>query len=379
MLAEVTYVENRLFFMSGESAVEMQERPYDTEEVLQKIVEENPHLLARDWGENDCRLFLVQREFLISGDDSAFWLDHLFIAEDAVPVLVEVKRSTDTRIRREVVGQMLDYACRASCWDAGELRSAFRASNPETNLAEIDTDEFWEQVSTNLRAERLRLVFVADKIPDTLRVLIEFLDRSMGDIEVYGVELRRYATSDALLLTSSVVGNSAVDHPASRSLLWSEGSFSDHIREKGLGSLIPTAMEIWRIASKLGLKCSYTKSVLPSFKARLGNLVVLTVNCWQLKSMGEVCTVEFAVKYLADALENSVSEDQIRKLLTSFPGASEAYERRFVWDTPYYLYIDLRSLSEDDNMTAFQKALESLCVKRGSCCHLLHKDGFIKN
>jgi hypothetical protein len=30
--------------------------------------------------------------------------------QNAVPTLVEVKRSSDTRIRREVVGQMLDYA-----------------------------------------------------------------------------------------------------------------------------------------------------------------------------------------------------------------------------------------------------------------------------
>ena len=37
-------------------------------------------------------------------------LDHLFIDQDGVPTLVEVKRSTDRRIRREVVGQMLDYA-----------------------------------------------------------------------------------------------------------------------------------------------------------------------------------------------------------------------------------------------------------------------------
>jgi hypothetical protein len=34
-------------------------------------------------------------------------LDHLFLDQGAVPTLVEVKRGSDTRIRREVVGQML--------------------------------------------------------------------------------------------------------------------------------------------------------------------------------------------------------------------------------------------------------------------------------
>lgn len=36
---------------------------------------------------------------------------------------MEVKRSTDTRIRREVVGQMLDYAANGvRYWPAEELR-----------------------------------------------------------------------------------------------------------------------------------------------------------------------------------------------------------------------------------------------------------------
>ncbi|MCO6480232.1 MAG: hypothetical protein J5I94_26570 [Phaeodactylibacter sp.] len=41
-------------------------------------------------------------------------MDHLFVDQDAIPTLVEVKRSTDTRIRREVVGQILDYAANAA-------------------------------------------------------------------------------------------------------------------------------------------------------------------------------------------------------------------------------------------------------------------------
>ena len=47
-------------------------------------------------------------------DGGGRWsLDHLFLDQDANPTLVEVKRSTDTRIRREVVGQVLDYVANA--------------------------------------------------------------------------------------------------------------------------------------------------------------------------------------------------------------------------------------------------------------------------
>jgi len=51
---------------------------------------------------------------LISEEGGDCWfVDHLLIDQDGIPTLVEVKRSTDTRIRREVVGQMLDYAANA--------------------------------------------------------------------------------------------------------------------------------------------------------------------------------------------------------------------------------------------------------------------------
>ena len=36
-----------------------------------------------------------------------------FLDQDGIPTLVEVKRASDTRIRREVVGQMFDYAANA--------------------------------------------------------------------------------------------------------------------------------------------------------------------------------------------------------------------------------------------------------------------------
>ena len=40
--------------------------------------------------------------------------------------LIEVKRSTDTRIRREVVGQMLDYAANAvSYWSVDTIKSLY--------------------------------------------------------------------------------------------------------------------------------------------------------------------------------------------------------------------------------------------------------------
>jgi hypothetical protein len=77
---------------------------------MQKAVADFPEVIAGLTTEGDAikPLVLVARE--ISIPSTGFNLDHLFLDDEGIPVLVEVKRASDTRIRREVVGRMLDYA-----------------------------------------------------------------------------------------------------------------------------------------------------------------------------------------------------------------------------------------------------------------------------
>src|SRR4051794_14077439 len=98
----------------GGEIVEMTDQRYDSEQLLQKLLAQCPNVLAGDQtnGGVPLRWLLVARETGIPGesDGPERWaVDHVFIDQSGVPTLVEVKRSTDTRIRREVVGQMLDY------------------------------------------------------------------------------------------------------------------------------------------------------------------------------------------------------------------------------------------------------------------------------
>src|SRR5947209_2037711 len=109
-----------VFLMQDDgSLVEMRERPYDSEALLQEFLVSYPSLLAGDQINQDSprRWLLVSREIAVpcEQDGAGRWaLDHLFLDQDAIPTLVEVKRGTDTRLRREVVGQMLDYAANAT-------------------------------------------------------------------------------------------------------------------------------------------------------------------------------------------------------------------------------------------------------------------------
>lgn len=229
----------RIYTYTVEGNLEaLEETPFSTEDELQALIAEHPELLdgeqirpgdARRW-------ILITREKGIaasSGEGTRWSVDHLIVDQDAVPTLVEVKRGSNPEIRRSIVGQMLDYAAHASeTWTASELRSAFesqtanRGLDPDNELAtllqgydEPDVEGFWQDVATNLAARRLRLLFVADEIPDPLAQVITFLNAQMPGIEVLAVEVKRFHGGTAQTLVPRVIGRtvSGSDHGRSRS------------------------------------------------------------------------------------------------------------------------------------------------------------------
>ena len=62
--------------------------------------------------------------------------------------------------------------------------------------AEADADAFWDQVERNLDANRLRLLFISDRIPDELARVVTFLNEQMPNIEVLAVEIKRFLGRD---------------------------------------------------------------------------------------------------------------------------------------------------------------------------------------
>jgi hypothetical protein len=134
-----------LYLVSDDGTlIEMSEQRYDSEDVLQTLLESYPSLLAGDQfpGDEPRRWMLVKREAGIAseaGGGTRWSADHLFLDQDGVPTLVEVKRSTDTRIRREVVGQLLEYAANGTAhWALDALQRDFEATCERRGVAPED-------------------------------------------------------------------------------------------------------------------------------------------------------------------------------------------------------------------------------------------------
>lgn len=193
---------------------------YSSEDMLQSALENHPGVLAGiDSNQNRRPLLLLKREKGVPVEKEGidwFSADHLFVDPEGMPVVVEVKRSTDTRIRREVVGQMLDYAANGlKYWPVAQLQRDLEETQggPEAaeravqEISDGDTpEEFWRRVEANLRSGRIRLVFVADQIPKELERVIEFLNEQMSPAEVLGVEVPLYQAEGARVLVPRIIG-----------------------------------------------------------------------------------------------------------------------------------------------------------------------------
>lgn len=168
-----------VFLLQGaDSLVAMEPGQFASEDDFQRLLSRFPELLVGDQidPQSPRRWILVKREQPISTGEigaSVWSIDHVFL--DGIPTLVEIKRQGDSRIRREVVGQMLDYA--ANCvtyWSVETLQSGLEATcrqagrSSDAALRELlgsdeGISEFWQSVKTNLQAKKLRLLFVAER------------------------------------------------------------------------------------------------------------------------------------------------------------------------------------------------------------------------
>ena len=232
------------------SLAPMHNREYDSEALLQSWISDHPELLAGDQISPDDprKWLLIKREAGIpdQGNAGNRWsVDHLFIDQDGIPTLVEVKRSSDTRIRREVVGQMMDYAANAiSHWPIDVIRTMFteRCHIDGVDAIEeihnklgddIDQDDLWIKVNNNLEDGSIRLLFVSDQIPSELLAIVEFLNKQMDRTQVLAIEIHQFteAVNDGLVtLAPRVLGQSIESQQKIRAIpsagrLWDEQSF----------------------------------------------------------------------------------------------------------------------------------------------------------
>jgi hypothetical protein len=240
--------QSGVFLLHGDDILEgMQPAQFVSEDVFQTLLERFPDLLVGDLVDplSPRKWALVKREKTVSTGDlgAALWsVDHVFLDQDGIPTLVEIKRQSDSRIRREVVGQMLDYAANCtSYWNIDDIRTEFEKTCLDSRKtanevlqhllgSDADAEAFWRRVKDNLESANIRLLFVADVIPPELRRVVEFLNAQMKQVEVLAIELRQFKSKDVRAIVPTVYGQTqAAAQKRAAGRTWDETSLFDKL------------------------------------------------------------------------------------------------------------------------------------------------------
>lgn len=130
-------------------------------------------------------------------------IDNFMVTPTGLPVLVECKLWRNPEGRREVIGQILDYAKELSRWSSSDLqretaRRLKRDGNAMLDLLrdaghQIDEIEFNDALTHNLRRGRFLLLIVGDGIREGVEAIAEYLQAHAGLHFTFGlVELPIY-------------------------------------------------------------------------------------------------------------------------------------------------------------------------------------------
>ena len=368
--------QGKIYLIKGDETLQpLEEQEYLNEDILQTLLAKYPDLLAGEQIDEakPRRWLLVTREAGVPGEEGggARWsVDHLFLDQDAIPTLVEVKRSTNTQIRREVVGQMLDYAANAVVyWPVETLRAAFETTCGKANRdpeevfcecfgSEMDSEAFWGSVKTNLQAGRIRMLFVADEIPPELRRVVEFLNEQMDPAEVLAIEIRQFVGQNLKTLVPRVIGQTASAEQKKtvtrQSRQWDEPSFWEALQDRRGNAEVSVARKI------LDWSKSRTMRILWGKGASNGSFIPVLNHKnvdYQLFAVYTYGTVEIHFQYLKSAppFDSEELRLQLRSRLNEIPSVSISQDAITITRRPS---IPLATLSSEASLSRFLEVME---------------------
>lgn len=148
-------------------------------------------------------------------------IDNLLVTPSGLPVLVECKLWRKPEGRREVVGQIIDYAKELSRWTSSDIQREVsrRLGIPGNAMLDlvravdpsIDEIAFNDALSLNLRRGRFLLLIVGDGIREGVETIAEYLQRHAGLHFSMGlIEMPIFALPDGgLLVTPRVLARTA--------------------------------------------------------------------------------------------------------------------------------------------------------------------------
>jgi hypothetical protein len=250
------------------------EEGFASEEELQTFLKEHPDLMPLEEIELDAPgLLCIGWEVgLASGAE-----DILYIDQNGLLTVVETKLRKNPEARREVVGQILEYAAQMSAWSSADVErqaEKFFASDESAKQyrectlekamqiflessgapAEFSYDDFLQQVQTNIERGHFRLVIAIDEPPEPLLKTVEFVNRFSERFDMYLVQLKRFRdlAKEQNIFVPALFGKVATGWPSRQRGRWDENSFFEDVERKRAGQEIDAVRQLYELAKAKG-------------------------------------------------------------------------------------------------------------------------------
>lgn len=196
---------------------------YEGEKELQALLAESPSLISiQDVREGASPLVVAVREFPLPLTNS---LDLLAFSANGDMTLIECKLASNPQIKREVIGQALEYG--GQLWQMSyedlDAKIRIRAGKP---LAELmrealgetiwDEEAFRENVESALSEGSFILMIIVDQVTDELSRIIHFVNNcGRPAFSFAALEMRRFQSETTEMLVPRVIGDARTfENPA---------------------------------------------------------------------------------------------------------------------------------------------------------------------
>lgn len=182
------------YFLTNNESLKMERialnEKFFQENWLQNLIHNNPQILPIDDIESGfAPLISLGREI----STSVGFIDNLYISPNGYITIVETKLWRNPEAKREVVGQIIDYAKELTNWTFSKLNEGVKKSSLTynnnskgiielikdfENLEEIEEYKIIDNIERNLKRGRFLLLIVGDGIRESVEDMVDFLSNS---------------------------------------------------------------------------------------------------------------------------------------------------------------------------------------------------------
>ncbi len=226
----------KLFLVDAGKTIVLESQSFENEKLLQGVLEKFPEFIALDDLGVSEPFFVIGREV----STPAGFIDVLCMDGEGVLTVIETKLARNPQIRREVIGQVLEYVAQVSKWRAqevfqaadkyfqstGESRSLYDMLKKENDSDEVVPEIIYDQVDNNLRKGKIKVLIASDTIPENLKDTVNFIN-SYSNFDIYVLQIQSFKKDDLEIYAPTIFGfaRKTVSGIANEKIQWDEERF----------------------------------------------------------------------------------------------------------------------------------------------------------